>query len=307
MKITPQILEKYSNGQCSDKEKLAVQLWLNTSNENDAIIEGVSFSPFLENKLRDTIQKAITAPKVKKPKKGISKKIVWSMAASIALFIGLGSYQFLNNQYEYKTQIGQIQTITLNDGTIVTLNAASELIVPRFFNDNTRTVQLEGEAYFEVTKDSLHPFIIKTLNTTTEVLGTKFNLSAYINDLTTLTLNEGKVLFYKQGERKKDGVIVLPNQQVVLKNNVLETKEANSSFSKAWVQKQFVYTKTTVKEVMHDIERFYGVTIKIEKQGLENRLYRGKHNNPSLQNLMQKMSFVLKFKYRSEGRIITIY
>ena len=307
MKITPQILEKYSNGQCSDKEKLAVQLWLNTSNENDAIIEGVSFSPFLENKLRDTIQKAITAPKVKKPKKGISKKIVWSMAASIALFIGLGSYQFLNNQYEYKTQIGQIQTITLNDGTIVTLNAASELIVPRFFNDNTRTVQLEGEAYFEVTKDSLHPFIIKTLNTTTEVLGTKFNLSAYTNDLTTLTLNEGKVLFYKQGERKNNGVIVLPNQQVVLKNNVLETKEANSSFSKAWVQKQFVYTKTTVKEVMHDIERFYGVTIKIEKQGLENRLYRGKHNNPSLQNLMQKMSFVLKFKYRSEGRIITIY
>lgn len=307
MEITPQILEKYSSGQCSYKEKLAVQHWLNTSNENDAILEGVPFSPFLENKLRDTIQTTITVTKVKKPKKGISKKILWSMAASIALFIGLGSYLFLNNQYEYKTQIGQIQTITLNDGTIVTLNAASQLIVPRFFNANTRTVQLEGEAYFEVTKDSLHPFIIKTLTTTTEVLGTKFNLSAYTNDLTTLTLNEGKVLFYKQGEPKSDGVLVVPNQQVVLKNNVLETKEANSSFSKAWVQKQFVYTTTTVKEVMHDIERFYGVTIKIEKQGLENRLYRGKHNNPSLQNLMQKMSFVLKFKYRSEGRIITIY
>lgn len=307
MEITPQILEKYSNGQCSDKEKLAVQHWLHTSNENDAILEGVPFSPFLENKLRETIQKTIIATKVKKPKKGISKKIFWSMAASIALFIGLGSYLFLNNQYEYKTQIGQIQTITLNDGTTVTLNAASQLIVPRFFNGNTRTVQLEGEAYFEVTKDSLHPFIIKTLTTTTEVLGTKFNLSAYTNDATTLTLNEGKVLFYKQGDHKNDGVIVVPNQQVVLKNNILETKEVSSSFSKAWAQKQFVYTTTTVKEVMHDIERFYGVTIKIEKQGLENRLYRGKHNNPSLQDLMQKISFVLKFKYRSEGRIITIY
>ncbi|EAR12938.1 putative anti-sigma factor [Polaribacter irgensii 23-P] len=307
MEITPQILEKYSNGQCSDTEKLAVQHWLNTSNENDAILEGVPFSLFLENKLRNTVQKKISAFKVTQPKKGVSRRIVWSMAASIALFIGLGSYLFLNSTNEYKTQIGQIQTITLNDGSIVTLNAASKLIVPRFFYGNTRTVQLEGEAYFEVAKDRLHPFIIKTWTTTTEVLGTKFNLSAYTNDATTLTLNEGKVLFYKKGAHKNDGVIVAPNQRVVLKNNILEIKEVNSSLSKAWAQKQLVYTTTTVKEVMHDIERFYGVTIKVEKQGLENRLYRGKHNNPSLQDLMQKMSFVLKFKYRSEGRIITIY
>lgn len=307
MEITAQILEKYSNGQCSEKEELAVQHWLNRSNENDAILEDVPFSPFLEKKLRKNIQKTITDTRVNKPKKGVSKKIIWSMAASVALFISLGSYLFLNRYDEYQTQIGQIQTIILKDGTQVTLNAASQLKVPKYFNDTTRTIQLEGEAYFEVTKDSLHPFVIETLTSITEVLGTKFNLSAYANDLTTLTLNEGKVLFYKQGTDKDTGVIIVPNQQVVLKNDVLETKEVNSSFSKAWMQKRFVYKTATVEEVMHDIERFYGVIIKIEKEGLKNRLYRGNHNNPSLQNLMQKMSFVLKFKYRSEGRTIIIY
>src|SRR5699024_6029080 len=94
---------------------------------------------------------------------------------------------------------GRKYKIKLADGTIVHLNSASTLKYPIQFSGNeNRQVYLEGEAYFEVSHDSIHPFVVKTSPLTIKVLGTKFNHRGYITDsLGKTTLTQGKVAVWK--------------------------------------------------------------------------------------------------------------
>ena len=301
------MLEKYYRGTCSQEEENAVLEWMNSTDESEDILKGVPFSSLLEERLRSRIRKAM-ANEAEGEKNNILNRFKWLLAASITLFIGLAAFfWFFKKDTRYQTQVGERQAVTLDDGTEVFLNAASKLKVPLEFGGETRSVWLEGEAFFKVKKDSLRPFIIHTEASITKVLGTQFNLSAYADEPLTLTLSEGKVAFSKKGNDKNPDIILFPNQQVILKNGSVEKRESNPYFSQAWMEKKLVFRGASFLEVAREIERFYGITIKIEKEGLEERLYRGTHDNPSLQALMQKLSFVLKFKYKIEGQTLIIY
>lgn len=106
---------------------------------------------------------------------------------------------------EYNTLVvsrGGEYILTLSDGTKVWLNSETELKYPVRFTGNTREVSVKGEAYFEVKRDTLHPFIVHTPYSDTKVLGTSFNVSAYKDETTTtITLVSGKVEVYNQHEK----------------------------------------------------------------------------------------------------------
>ena len=307
MEVTSELLEKYVNGECSEAEKTAVREWLITADENEDILIGIPFSPELEARLRKKFKKNITN-NMKEKKSSISFRFVWGVAASLALVVGLGAFFLFFNKYtSYRTESGELKTLTLVDGTRVVLNTSSRLNVPKQFGKGDRTVLLEGEAFFEVAKDSLQPFIVQTSASKTQVFGTAFNLSAYPNEAIILTLTEGKVSFSKNVGGENSRIDLLPNEQVVLKDGFFKKLMVDPSFSKAWMERKLVFRGQPFSEVAREIERFYGIRIKIERDGLEKRLYRGTHDNPSLKTLMKKMSFVLKFKYRAESRTLIIY
>lgn len=127
----------------------------------------------------------------------------------------------LDEDMEFNTLVvsrGGEYILTLSDGTKVWLNSETELKYPVRFMSNTREVHVKGEAYFEVKKDSLHPFIVHTPHTNTKVLGTSFNVSAYEDEeLTAITLVQGKVEVYNQSEK----CILEPGWQAV-SNNISE-------------------------------------------------------------------------------------
>ena len=198
-------------------------------------------------------------------------------------------------------------TVTLADGSMVTLNSMSQLDVPTGFDVDNRTLTLQGEAFFEVARDTLHPFVIETENSRTVVLGTKFNLSAYQNEGVTLSLKEGKVSFTSIPDKSTSPLIVLPNEEVRLQDGELVKNTIDVSFSSAWMEKRLVFRSQKFKQVVRELERFYGLTIKINKKGLENRLYRGNHDNPSLDEILKSMAFVLKFNYKMEDGTLIIY
>jgi len=166
-----------------------------------------------------------------------------------------------SNRLTLSTPRGGQYQVELSDGTKVWLNAASKLHYPREFLDNHRTVELEGEAYFEVSSGKHRPFIVKTKNEAVEPLGKHFNVTAYINEwLPYVTLLEGKVSVSLENERSK---ILLPGQQSAVKGAVMQVNEINVAESVAWKNGEFMFNKESLGSVMLKLSRWYDIEVEM--------------------------------------------
>lgn len=162
---------------------------------------------------------------------------------------------------------GQYQVV-LADGTKVWLNAASSLRYPTAFAGNKRTVELNGEAYFEVAKSDT-PFIVMTAHQAVEVLGTHFNINAYTDESSTITtLLEGSVRVSlrnaKHTNRANSSTVILkPNEQSILKREEqqIQVRSTNTQSYVAWKNGYFLFNKDNIGNIMRMISRWYDVDI----------------------------------------------
>lgn len=309
MDITPKLLEKYAKGNCSQAEIEAVEHWLGCNDNGFEHVENdtCNKSSYLEEKLWSNIKTA-TLDVSETIKEKTFRLPKWSIAASVTICIGLSSYlMFSDHAIIYNTNAGEVKSVQLKDGTKVTLNAVSSLRISKRFGERTREVTLNGEAYFEVEKDSLHPFIVKTDRATTKVLGTKFNFSAYERDTTMVTLDEGKVVVYDNKKGSGRNIIMNPHQRVALYGDTLVKKNIRESHHTEWIYKKFVFNNESFARVIKKLERFYGCTIEVKKQSLYNKKYNGSHSDQTIGQLLDDIGFVLDFKFEKTNQKITLY
>ncbi|MET1056622.1 MAG: FecR domain-containing protein [Pedobacter sp.] len=153
---------------------------------------------------------------------------------------------------------GQYRVI-LSDGTKVWLNAASSLrYAASFGNLKERKVELTGEAYFEVAKDRIHPFIVQTDDQQIRVLGTHFNVNAYHDEGgSRTTLLEGSI----RAKTGNTSAIVAPGQQVLSHHHQLKIAKADTELATAWKNNQFMFEGTPLKVLMKNLARWYNVEI----------------------------------------------
>lgn len=165
-------------------------------------------------------------------------------------------------------------SITLSDGTIVYLNAESELRYPVKFVGEDRRVYLSGEAYFDVVHDKAHPFVVDVKNSTVRVLGTSFDVRAYADEDEVLTtLVQGSVRF----SAGKESVILEPGEQVVLdKSGRLETREVDSYLYTAWKDGVFAFKRQRLEEIMKVVARWYDVNVFWENVSQKEVTFTGK-------------------------------
>lgn len=199
---------------------------------------------------------------------------------------------------------GQYQAV-LPDGTKVWLNAASSIKFPSKFTGNERSVEIDGEVYLEVSKNSNHPFFVHTNRTTIEVLGTSFNVNAYADeesDKTTLIDGSVKV------KSDKEGVILKPGQQAIINNQVnqrLVVQTTDVDKVMAWKNGFFNFTGADLLTVMHQLERWYDIQVKYEgeipKFSFRGRLDRNVNLSEVL-DILDKMGV----KFKVEGRTLTV-
>jgi len=162
---------------------------------------------------------------------------------------------------------GKKSMIVLSDGTRVWLNAGSQLIYPSKFLGNNRQVMLIGEAYFDVTKNHDKPFIVHTSDISVNVLGTRFDISAYPEDKIIQTvLEEGKVSLKYSGKgmfNRDYCVEMVPNQLVELNKSTGEAKTHIVDVSKyiSWKQGMLEFEKIDLVRALKQVERYYNVKI----------------------------------------------
>ena len=153
-------------------------------------------------------------------------------------------------------------SLALEDGTRIVLNSDSRLRFPEYFGKNGRCVFLEGEAYFEVAKDSSRPFVVGVQESFIQVLGTSFNVKGYKDDsYIQTTLVEGKVRFKPRGN--EDLKEISPGEQVTYDKNTGEVvvKEVNPNVYAAWVKGVWIVEGMRLDEMMKQVSRWYDVTV----------------------------------------------
>jgi len=173
---------------------------------------------------------------------------------------------------------GEEYHLVLSDGTRVWLNSETKLKYPTQFASNIREVELEGEAYFEVTKNPKAPFIVKTGQMDVKVLGTSFNISAYEDEETVqATLVEGKVKVTPHyGE--SSNIILSPNDQAVFtkSNNEITVREVDASMYSSWKEGVFAFDEEPLDEIMRKLARWYDIKVFFQDSEARKSQFSGK-------------------------------
>lgn len=205
-------------------------------------------------------------------KKGHSVKVVSlfsrvkqiSVAASILLFIGLGTFWWLqeNNKPQMVmtnpiTTVGG-KTVTLPDGSLVTLNKNASLSFPKQFKGSKRIVKLSGEAFFEVSKDKKHPFVIEMNDSEVVVLGTSFNIKNN-KQQTEVSVTTGKVRV--KALDNNQSVDIIPGQSARVSNHSLEKFTTTNTNYMSWKTGQFTFLNTPINQVIKDLNSYYATKI----------------------------------------------
>lgn len=278
MKIDRELLYSFFSGDSTLDEEVRIRKWLEESEEN--------YREFLsERKLFDAL--LLHSDLDNADDRNIVFRIPWRKFAY--RFIGVAAVALLavafTTVYWEKTfrgeamnQIvvpqGQRVNVTLADGTNVWLNAKTKMEYPQSFRAvDKRTVKVDGEAYFEVTKNPKVPFIVETSRGEIEVLGTKFYVSDYAHTKKfEASLIEGKVTVRTSGAK----MLLLPNDKAVLKNGQLIREKIEDMDIYRWREGLYCFKESLFDEVLKQLEVYYDVRFVRENEHMPNPKISGK-------------------------------
>jgi len=195
--------------------------------------------------------------------------------------------------------------VSLPDGTRVWINAASSLKYPYAFAKNERSVELEGEAYFEVAKDKNRPFRVMTSRQTVEVLGTHFNINSYSDEAyIKTTLVEGRV----KVKSASQSIALLPGEQSQLvrdNNRISISKQVDLERETAWKNDLFSFDNDDLQTVMRQISRWYDVDI-IYKGRITKETYTGEIPRNSRLSEVLRLLELNNVHADINGKVLTI-
>jgi transmembrane sensor len=245
----------------------------------------------------------------KQPKRGWTALMA---AAVVLLFVAAGIWLGKTNLYykSYQTSNGEVKRFVLLDGSQVTLNARSKLMVPRWgFGTSAREVVLDGEASFSVRHSpSNQEFIVKTdKDFEVVVLGTEFLVSSRSRD-TRVVLNSGRVqVNYKEGESSKQ-LVMKPGELVSFDRLNKPTLSQATPFAdlSIWQEKRFVFEQTKLVEVAQMLEETYGLKVEINSPGLAQRELMGSFRANNLDELLMTISDLLEINIVREADTVRL-
>lgn len=220
---------------------------------------------------------------------------------------------YSNEELVYNTiriPYGKKFEVQLSDGTIVYLNAGTSLRYPvQFVKNQNRQVYLLGEAYFEVEKDKAHPFTVNTQNINVEVLGTKFNVDTYTENISTdVVLVEGKVSLYKDEKTNQNQVYLKPGMKGsnIKDESKITTEEVNTDYYTAWVKGSLVFKNASFDEIIKKLERHYNVTFINRNKMLGKEIFNARFDNEPIEVVLKYFSDSYAIDYTIDRDRITI-
>lgn len=220
----------------------------------------------------------------------------WQITARSTTIAGIQSTQ----ASLYSTPNGERATITLPDGSRVTLNVGSRLEVPSTFGAGTRTVRLSGEAVFHVAHAQGTPFVVVAGPSTTRVLGTRFLVRHYATDSSAIILVEsGRVAV---GE-----TVLGAQQQASISTSRMVTMHPLESERLRFVDGVLEFDGASLVAIIPDLNRWYNADIRLGDQELASRIVVGGFPSGSLTDLVSALEWAFNVRVVRNGQILTLY
>lgn len=197
-------------------------------------------------------------------------------------------------------------SVILEDRSRIRINSGGKLRYPVHFSKDKREVWLEGEAYFEVTKDTQKEFIIHALDVEITVLGTSFNVEAIRSEKTvTATLIEGSIEVSNEKEQRT----IYPGQQaeVNLNNSSFTVSRVDVNVATAWLRDRFYFDEKSLDEIMKTLGNWYDFEVEYATEYLKRQQFSMEISRfENIDNILELLEETQRVKFEKKGRKIII-
>ncbi|WP_423128287.1 FecR family protein [Gaoshiqia sp. Z1-71] len=220
--------------------------------------------------------------------------------------IKIGTVRHENSKNLVVVPFGKRARVKLYDNSELKLNAGSRIILPREFGRETRNAYLIGEAFFDITKDPGHPFLVETSSAVIKVLGTNFHLSAYPDrqELTAF-LQEGQIRFRASDHSLFAGWVDLkPTEQLSLNKTTKNVKvqQGNGLYYQLWKDGIVQFDNEPVSDLLNRVEQYFNITIRVPDEQVGSRRIKGKLDlNKELNEVFEYIELITDKKIMKEN------
>lgn len=337
--ITPEQLTKLREGRCTPDELADWQAYFRRADLSDVnqllandwqnLTTGTADeTATAQKRIWQQLQETIVGDAAPVRPLGVRSVWQWVVAASVAGLLLAGSGWLIWQQHADEPvtagissrpeQAGWVLTsnqtdtprsLTLTDGSTVSLLPNSQVRYPARFAGALRTVQLAGEAFFAVCPDKAHPFVVQTQSVLVRVLGTSFTIRDFAGQPTAeVSVKTGRVSVSPADG--KTGLVLIPNERATLTvaSNRLEKSLVAQPIvvNPQAVTNQFVFADTPVSDVFDELERAYGVTIQRDSQMLVNCTLTARLTDQPLFTKLGMVCTSIGASYHVEGATIVV-
>jgi ferric-dicitrate binding protein FerR (iron transport regulator) len=308
------LLAKYFNGESTAEENERVQQWIASSDENRAEFELLqklwNRSAEQEEIAFDTTKawqsvnaKINVARTPAKTVRMFSRRTAIASAAAIVLLLGLWWLMGRSNTIDVYADV-DVREVHLKDGSTVYLRKGSSLSYYRDYGEKGREVVLNGEAFFDVARDTTKPFRVVAGNADVQVLGTSFNVDEN-DDTVVLVVKTGLVKFGWSGDSKKS-ILVAAGERALFNAGALSKSRNTDENFNAWQSKKLVFNNTPLPQVAATLSDYYQVKIMLRNQDaaqLSAASLTAQFNNQSLSSVLEEISLITSYRVQrvSEG------
>jgi ferric-dicitrate binding protein FerR (iron transport regulator) len=310
-----QLINKYLRGEASEEEVSALFEWIEAAPENRK-----KFIRYKQIKALTSLDIAdeslawqdVFATRFRKQKLGkLYVQVAKYAAIFLLVFVTGMSIQHFGWQshseklvYQNVTTIsappGQMTDVELPDGTKVVLNSGSSLTWNGNFSFRNRLVTLRGEAYFDVTKDQEHPFVVQTASLNFKVFGTSFNIEAYPEEnIVNTTLVEGSLGVLNKTDKELRRLMPGENAHFDTKTSNLTIFKVNTALYTTWKEGLITFRNEKLKDIAKKIERWYNVKVVIKNPKLGEEAYFGTiMKNKPIDQILEVLKLTSSLKYK---------
>ena len=283
-----ELVVKYLTGEATNEEQNALQEWLKDDPEHKGLfdsyrkiwegmdkVSGITTQE-IENewsRLEIAINEQETRVVTLEPAK-YSRRSILRIAATVALLVSSFTiiYWFISQSSELQILAGnESMEHTFPDGSVASLNYNSSISYKKNFGEKTRSLELNGEAFFDVKKDPDKPFVIHSGNLEIKVLGTSFNVNAYPEaDMLDVVVESGSVSVKLKGRAGSTVTLEKGDKATFTKSEMNLFKSVNTDKNYlAWKTRRIVFEETSMTEVVELLSKVYGRILIIDSPSLE--------------------------------------